>query len=99
MGLFIKKEEYKKYIYFKRRKFTLSFSFVPLILVMLGIVASLFAAVYFLMVLSVLFLLSVIFGIIMAAEGIYYGSILPKRYAKMHKKIVRQAGKGIKIYK
>ena len=103
--LFFKTEDKGKYIYFRRRKFTLSFALIPLICyaVLFPIIFFFFRTGIVMILIGLLIFLIVIFGIWMGIEGGITGTKI-SNYRKKGKKIEYETGKGIgisgvKVYK
>lgn len=106
MGLFFKIEDKGKYYLISRRKSAMSYLYFflfyyfilgPVILLIFSLSGASFSAtVVVLLTLSIFAIYGA--GGLFGFEGAYYGSILPKRYEKQGKKIVRSIGT-IKIYK
>lgn len=100
MGLFFKTVKNKEYIHLDRRKHTSSFWNLAIILAFI-----VFPIMFLIMrnniiivgVLSVIFIL-LILGAWIGIEGILYGFVIPGIYQFRGKKVVREIGKGIKIY-
>ncbi|MFH1802722.1 MAG: hypothetical protein ABH864_04735 [archaeon] len=101
--LFFNIEDRKKYLYFKRKKFTLSLSFVPLaVYFFLLPIATLFIKTDIFVLAGILLMFLVyVFGMWMAIEGIIMNRKIGY-YRRKGKKIEFEFGKGIsgvKVYK
>jgi len=103
MGIFFKIEDKKEYLHIKPKKHSQIFSFIPLILylIVLPIFYSItkFQSTTINIILIILLIGVILFAIWMALEGIFYGFFLSKNYEKKGKKVIRDIGNGIKIYK
>ena len=101
MAIFFNTTRHKDYLHLDRKKYTSSFWNIPLVLVFIVfpiIFLIVKSNIIIILVLTVLFVLGIL-AAWMGVEGIFYGFVKPLFYQNQGKKVVRELGKGIKIYK
>ncbi len=101
MGLFFKIDDKGEYFKINMRKHSLAIAFLLLIAIhiIIPLTRQFFTPYVFGILASSAWSLTFIFGMWIACEGIYYGHFFTKEFDKQGNKVVKNIGKGIKIYK